>query len=403
MSSEREKQEYLKDNQRKSAEITPPNRGIFENASRLCCPQCGSSRIRKRSRYLVISIVVFASLLFVVRVYGVLAVPVLSALDRLVESNCFPSFVFGFMSSAWMTLGLALLPIMMIWPVVICAAACFAFVGSHRCRSCGHRFRPTRAPQQTKAEARFPWAFCVLNGVLLLLLCIVGPIVMRAQSANGNLHETMRLLGRGLDDMMALLSGIFVFLWSLGPSLVCQALAHRLLKRKITSRAIWGILFLLPAITIGGGWFYCSTPIAQARATLARGELARLPKSATDIRVYMWSSPFSGEEFLRFRATPEDIEKFLKESPILRGAKCRKYSKDRMRLKQPEDYWQRLMEYREDQHEYFHPDPSTPDWYKQEIRSPARSYMIRPKRYHYPGEVLIDDEENLVFVYLCFS
>jgi len=73
-----------------------------------------------------------------------------------------------------------------------------------------------------------------------------------------------------------------------------------------------------------------------------------------------------------------------------------------MRLPSPDDpgkSWQ----YREAEHEVFVPDPSTPDWYKQEIRGPARRYIIRPKGYHYPGEVLVDDEENFVFVQLCFS
>jgi len=351
---------------------------------------------------LVISIVVFAGLWAFVQSLPVVMIPVLFGFDKL-QSIPWLSSTSMFFSSAFQIFALISIAILVMWPTVICVTAGFALVGRHRCKSCGHRLRPMHPSEKAEAEAHFPWAFCILNGVLLLLLCIVGPIVMRAQSFDGDLHAIMRFLGRGLDDMMAVLSSVLVFLWSLGLSLVCQAIAYRLLKRRIRSRAIWAVLFLLPAITIGGGWFYYSTPIAQARAILARGELASLPKSATDIRVYMWSSPFSGEDFLRFRASPDDIQKFLEESPILRGAKCREYSKDRMRLKYPKDYWQRIMEYREDGNEYFFPDSITPDWYKQEIKGPARCYIINPNRYHYPGEVIVDNEENLVFVYLCFS
>jgi hypothetical protein len=57
----------------------------------------------------------------------------------------------------------------------------------------------------------------------------------------------------------------------------------------------------------------------------------------------------------------------------------------------------------EDANVYYSPDPTMPPWYKQETKGPARRYHVQPPRYQYPGEVLVDDETNTVYVSLCFS
>jgi hypothetical protein len=73
-----------------------------------------------------------------------------------------------------------------------------------------------------------------------------------------------------------------------------------------------------------------------------------------------------------------------------------------MRLEYPKDYFTNP-DYQQDGNTYFHVSPSTPKWYKQEIRGPARKYIVQPPRYQYPGEVLVDDETSTVYVRLCFS
>ena len=185
-------------------------------------------------------------------------------------------------------------------------------------------------------------------------------------------------------------------------SLPYQTVLHRFFRRRIRSTVLWAILFLLPAILLGGDSLYRSLPKVKARRILAHGELAPLPESATDVKVFTWSSLFSGEEFLQFRAAPIDIERFLNTSSILRDAECQKYSRDRMRLQFPKDYGMKE-EHLMGPHDYFSPEAHAPEWYKEELRGPGRRYIIHPKKYHYPGEVIIDDDENLVFVYLCFS
>ena len=110
----------------------------------------------------------------------------------------------------------------------------------------------------------------------------------------------------------------------------------------------------------------------------------------------------SGEEYLKFKASPDDIELFLAASPILKDKECVNYTEDKMRLAYPEDYKENEGLYNTP-HEYFFPHHMAPDWYKGEIEGLGRRYEIQPDGYHYPGEVIIDDESGIVFVYLIFS
>jgi hypothetical protein len=298
-------------------------------AKTLRCPKCGDSRIRKPSRYFFISLAVFAGLFLFGTVYGLLALPVLSELEGLAESSGSASPVFAFMASVWMVVGVAMLPVSVIWPAVMLATACFAFVGRYRCKGCGHRFVRTRESKKRQVLMPFPVRLVILTGVVLLLIyvfLIVTPNMI--QIASGYVPS---------QDIIGLVLIAFFFGTLFCGCFVYQVLVYQLLKRRLKSRPVWAFLFLLPALPIGTLTVYRSMPSVKAQGVLARGRLAPLPESATDIKVYTWSSLFSGEEFLRFQASPEDVERFLKESPILQGAKCERFSKERMRVVSPHD------------------------------------------------------------------
>jgi hypothetical protein len=49
------------------------------------------------------------------------------------------------------------------------------------------------------------------------------------------------------------------------------------------------------------------------------GDITEIPKSATDIKTFGWSSFFSGEVWVKFKAPPEDIEAFIENSEGLKG------------------------------------------------------------------------------------
>lgn len=321
----------------------------------MVCPQCGSTRVRKPTRPLLLNIVAIG-------IFTPLMVVVCSAV-------------------------LGLLLSLLVFPVT----TCIAIVGRRRCLNCGHRFEPVWARNNAGALTRFPWFLHTLNIFLLFLLCIIGPYFMRIRSGAGT-----------LPDMMAN-AGVFItlglLLWG---SLAYHLLLYRTLRRRVTNPLIWVVLFVLPGMVGGAKVFHDSSPKVRARALLAYAKLAPMPESAKGIRFYTWSTPFSGEDFLRFTADPNDVERFLASSTALQGQEPERFSAQRMRLEYPKDYWSNP-DYMEDGNIYYTPDPTVPRWYKREIRGPARRYFVQPPRYQFPGEVLVDDETNTVYIHLCFS
>jgi len=320
------------------------------------CPQCGGNRIRRPTKPLLVNVVACA--------VAFVLTPVACAM------------VIGVVVS------LLALPF----------TTCIAVVGNSRCQDCRHRFKPGVLSIDRPKSARFPWVFHVVNAILLFLLCVVGPNIMRAMAGAGKLPEMTADMGRIITWGL--------FLWV---SLAYHLVVYAVLKRRVTAPVLWAILFLLPGVALGGLVFYTSRPSLRMQGFLAYARLAPLPQSATGVRFCSWSSPFSGEDFIRFTADPNDIERFLAESPALQGQEPERFSATRMRLEHPRDDQGNLIYRQDGQHEYFIPSSSAPPWYKQEIRGPARKYPLQPPRYQYPGEVLVDDETNTVYIYASFS
>lgn len=321
----------------------------------LRCPQCGSTRIRRPTRPLLFNVIAC-----------VICLPLMFAICAM---------AFG------AAISLLALPV----------TTGLALAGRYRCPSCRLRFE--REPQNAGHPALpgFPWRWHALNIILLVLLCLVAPYVMRKQAGGGRLADTMADIGTFMT--------VGSFLWV---SLFYHLILHSALRRRLRHQLVWAILFVLPGVLVGTPVLYISLPQVRASALLRLADLAPLPESATAIRVYSWSSPFSGEDFLCFTAPPSDIERFLIESPALQGQQPIRFSAQKMRLAFPKQIpptWDPTS----DANEYFTPRPSKPNWYKQEIRGPARKYIVQPPRYQFPGEVLIDDETNTVYLYLCFS
>jgi hypothetical protein len=321
----------------------------------VCCPQCGSTRIRRPTRPLVLNVV--ACIVFL------LLTPVLCA----------------------MILGLLLA--LLVLPVTMC----IALVGRDRCRDCQHRFDPEYRGVEKQMTPVFPWRLHALNILTLVAFCGVGPYLIGRRSAGGR-----------LPDMMENAGTFMVLGFLLWASLLWHLVLYRRLRQRLANPVIWALLFVLPGVLGGMVVLYQSLPQVRAGVLLRLADLAPLPKSATAIHVYSWSSPFSGEDFLCFTARSADIESFLSESPALQRQEPTHFWARKMRLPYPKEYpptWDPAS----DANEYFAPRSHWPSWYQQEIRGPARKYIVQPPRYQYPGEVLVDDETNTVYVYLCFS
>lgn len=334
----------------------PVNPVIVPPSGMASCPRCGSTRVRSRNRPLAIN--------GLACIITLVLTPVLCAMVIAV--------VVAFL----------LLPL----------TTCIAIVGRNRCQDCGHRFQPGARTGDESKHTRFPWAFHVLNSLLLFLLCVVGPNILRAMAGAGSLPEMTTDMGR--------LVTCGLLLWA---SLGYHLIVYSKLKERVKATSIWATLFLLPGVVLGGLVFYTSRPSLRMQGFLAYAQLAPLPESATDVRFYSWSSPFSGEDFVRFTADPNDVERFLANSPALWGQQPERFSETRKRLEYPEDSQGNVSFPQDGQHEYFIPRRTAPAWFKQVILGPARRYPLQPPRYQLPGEVLVDDETNTVYIYACFS
>jgi len=328
---------------------TPP--AALPIPSPVHCPHCGSIRIRRPTRPLVLNIIACMAFL-----------PLTLLLCAAVTG---------------LLISLLALPV----------TTCIALVGRYRCLDCQHRFEPVPADPCAAASPRFPWRFHALNIVVLFLLCIAGPHLMAIKAGGGRLPDMMTNAG------VFLIFGLF--LWG---SLLWHLALYHSLGRRVSHPLFWAILFVLPGVLGGTKVFHGSLPTVRVRTLLSFAELAPLPESAREIRIYTWSSPFSGEDLLRFTADRNDVERFLAQSPALQGQEPKRYSAQRMKLPLPKGF----QSVPNEGNEYFVPR-HRPTWYKQEIRGPARKYLVQPPRYQLPGEVLVDEETNTVYVYLCFS
>ncbi|MDY0356862.1 MAG: hypothetical protein RBR19_13350 [Sedimentisphaerales bacterium] len=229
---------------------------------------------------------------------------------------------------------------------------------------------------------------CLIVAGLVLFFVLYLAVPLMIWRATGT--PSGRVVGR-------LITGPFALLFWLWACCLWWRWLDRRARRMNMSRGVLGALMLLPVILIGGRAIYCAQPSVRAASILADAELAALPPSAREIKVYTWSTPFSGEWRLRFRAERADIERFLEASPILRQAECRQYSRERMRLIDPEPYRNRSGD-DPNGPDYFRPDFNMPAWYIQEIKTPGKRYETKPPGFSDPGEVIVHTEENQVLV-----
>ncbi|MHC4115922.1 MAG: hypothetical protein ACYSWO_00295 [Planctomycetota bacterium] len=186
--------------------------------------------------------------------------------------------------------------------------------------------------------------------------------------------------------------------------LICfpyHALTYLALRWLTRRKLVFVALFLLPGMMFGVRAFRLSLPEPKTRRLLEGAGLAALPESASKLRVYSWSTMFSGDAFLRFEADENDIEKFLNDSAILKDMECQSFSEQRMRLKRPKEH-EYDREYGDGINEYFHPHTWGPPWYEQEVRTPGRLYKFTSE-YSHGAEVIVHDEQNIVLVRLGFG
>jgi hypothetical protein len=274
-----------------------------------------------------------------------------------------------------------------------------AVAAQPRCSLCGHRFWPTSNGAKPGDEDRFPVRFALAGGVITVASAFVG--IVWILTAPG--QETM-----GATILLVLRIGIVTL--AIGVASLVQAVAWRTLRTRLTSAPRRALVLLLPAVLVSSGWLALAIhdhsaltreygPSVRAPWVLQRAQLAPLPASAHDLAVHIFSHMFGSKLSLRFAAEPNDIERFIEDSPSLREARCRTYSKNRMRLARPgADGGIRQAGY---DHDYFLPRIDAPRWYKEEIRGAGRRYEIKAWGGDWWGELIVDDERHVVYVSIC--
>jgi hypothetical protein len=169
------------------------------------------------------------------------------------------------------------------------------------------------------------------------------------------------------------------------------------------------VVLLLPIVGCGGllGLLLLDSAIRRIPANVIRaareqGNLAPLPPSATDLRTDGWSTGFSSGRYIRFKATPQEIEGFLGASPGLKGVRPERFHPRHMYVPYPKASPRtdgELEEYAH--HSYF--SLHGPAWYNPTIRTKGRRYGIPWHGKGYYGEIVVDDVHHVVFVHTGYS
>jgi hypothetical protein len=142
----------------------------------------------------------------------------------------------------------------------------------------------------------------------------------------------------------------------------------------------------------------------KPQTILRNGRLADLPASASDVKAEGWSSLFSGTDYLMFKAAPKDIEKFITESKSI-DASPKVFNENHQYLPAPNnpELRQAIDTNEYSQNEYFYRNSDWPEWFDPTINKKGRIYEIPGMNGHNWGEIIINDETNTLYIWVCWS
>jgi hypothetical protein len=349
-------------------------------ASELRCPQCGGPASRKWADVFTLNLVTFV-------IFGALS-PVM--LPFFISLACMAGAVLVTAWAAVVLVSLFALPV----------TGAIAVAAQPRCRLCGYGLWRASGPASPVSETLFPVRLALIGGVITVVPLVVGMVWVTSAPGQETWPVGLRVVTR-----------IIMAVLALGVGLLTQAILWRVLRTRTTTAFRQGAVLLLPAVVLGGGWLVLTAhdhsvlqrkyaPLVRAPWVLARAQLGVLPASANNVSVHIFTFICSANYFLRFAAEPNDIEQFLEDSPSLKGVGGERYSKERMRIA-CRDFDQASDDSRNAAHDYFSPHGSVPSWYKEEIRGAGRRFETDAWEGKWFGEVIVDDEQHVVYVHVC--
>lgn len=306
------------------------------------CPLCGGS---VRQRWSSVCAIEFVALLVFAGVAGAF-LPIRSVIG-----------VVLFLTSG----GIALV---LLFALPITGAV--ALASRARCRRCAHRFWAGTEASGRTDNARFPVRSSLIACAILSLSLAIGTVLVVSAPGCGVMDVALMMIGR----------------------IIMAGLAFGVGMRTRMAEVTWlRFILLLPAVVISGAWLALTThdraalvreydPLVWAPHVLARVRLAALPESARNVRVHIYRVFLSAEDFLRFEADPNDIERFLTDSPGLKGIR-------------PDRSWRTRTT------SYY--NSRAPSWYDEPIQGRVRRYDL-----DMPGniaELIVDDNRHAAYVY----
>ena len=156
-----------------------------------------------------------------------------------------------------------------------------------------------------------------------------------------------------------------------------------------------------------------SIPSLKAKKTLlstqkilSAGRLDSLPVSTTELEVSGWGGFTTGEDYIKFRATPEDINKFITMSQSIKGVTPEIFNSEHMYLPYIKDVEKNMDSENYFKHNYYYEHQGAPAWYKPTITKNGRMYKIPGDpnmRGHNWGSVIVNDETNTVYIWVIWS
>lgn len=141
-------------------------------------------------------------------------------------------------------------------------------------------------------------------------------------------------------------------------------------------------------------------PGPRLRAALALGHLARVPKSASGLQADGTGDARAATFYVRFAAPPGDIEQFIRDSLSIRWVTPELLEPQHMYLPRgtaPPTPTTAAAGSQPSGPVWFEPDPRYP-WFDPTVRGPGRRFVIPRDPDGNSGEVIIDDEHNVVFI-----
>jgi len=130
------------------------------------------------------------------------------------------------------------------------------------------------------------------------------------------------------------------------------------------------------------------------KVLLSAGRLAAIPVSASDLMVDGTDNLFSSKHYIKFKADPTDIEEFIQNSASIRSITPDRFDRGHQYVPFPKDADTATFDER---HEYFGLDKRCP-WFDPTIKVRGRKYTIDQDDDVNGGEVVIDDEKNIVYI-----